>query len=63
MPKQPKRYKVIGTQPILEHAPGETFSTVIPKDLESFLIGIGGLEIVKAEPASAPSAKASKTDK
>ena len=63
MPKQPKTYKVVGTQPILEHAPGETFSAVIPKALESFLIGIGGLEIVKAEPAPTSAAKASKNDK
>lgn len=42
-----KRYKVVGTQPILEHQPGETFEAKIPKDQEAFLIGIGGLEVVK----------------
>jgi hypothetical protein len=63
MPKQSKTYKVVGTQPILEHAPGETFSGVIQEDLESFLIGIGGLEVVKAERASTSSAKASKSDR
>lgn len=62
MPRQPKTYKVVGTQPILEHAPGETFSAVVPKDLESFLVGIGGLEVIKAE-SSTSAAKASKSDK
>ena len=64
MPKRPKRYKVIGTQPILEHPPGETFRASIDKELEKFLIGIGGLEVIKdTSPSSAPSAKAAKSDK
>lgn len=45
------RYKVIGTQPILEHQPGETFEANVPRNLERFLIGIGGLEVLKDAPA------------
>jgi hypothetical protein len=42
-----KQYRVVGTQPILGHAPGETFQASIDKTQEAFLVGIGGLEVVK----------------
>lgn len=41
-----KRYKVVGTQPILGHAPGTTFTAEIDATHEQFLVGIGGLEVV-----------------
>ena len=44
-----KRYKVVGTRPILDHQPGETFTAEVPADLEAYLIGIGGLAVVGAE--------------
>jgi hypothetical protein len=47
MARQPKHFKVVGTQPILDHLPGEEFSAVLPKSQERFLIDIGGLEEVK----------------
>ena len=40
------RYKVTGTQPILNHQPGETFEAKIPTDREAFLIAIGGITVV-----------------
>jgi hypothetical protein len=46
-----RRYKVIGSQPILGHAPGETFAANLPDDQEAFLKRIGGLQ-------DAPKAKA-----
>jgi len=40
------RYKVTGTQPILNHQPGETFEGNIPHAREAFLIAIGGITVV-----------------
>lgn len=59
MPRQRKRYKVVGTQPILDHQPGEEFSAVLPKDQEKFLVDIGGIEVIK-EKATAPKGKTDK---
>ena len=47
-----KRYKVVGTQPILDHQPGQTFTQSIPDDLEAYLLGIGGIKVVE-EPKKA----------
>ena len=40
-----KRYKVVGSAPILDHKPGDTFEADLDETNESFLIGIGGLAI------------------
>jgi len=37
-------YKVIGTQRVLEHDPGEEFDEDLTDDLEAFLIESGSLE-------------------
>ena len=42
----PKRYKVVGTAPILGNEPGETFTAKISDEQEAFLIQIGGLKVV-----------------
>lgn len=42
----PKRYEVVGTQPVLEHQPGEKFTADVPADLEEFLVGVGGLKVL-----------------
>lgn len=42
-----KTYEVVGTAPILDHEPGETFTATIPREQERYLIAIGGLAIVK----------------
>jgi hypothetical protein len=52
MPRQPKRFKVVGTQPILDHRPGEEFSAVLPKDQEQFFVDVGGLEVIKEKAAT-----------
>lgn len=44
-----KRYKVVGTQPIMGHAPGETFEASIPADKEAFLVQIGGIKVLEAK--------------
>lgn len=44
-----KRYTVTGTQPVLDHKPGESFEAEIPTEQERFLIGIGALVIDKVE--------------
>lgn len=49
-----KRYKVVGTAPILEHQPGETFEAELFEEQEKFLVGIGGLEVVESKPAEKP---------
>lgn len=41
-----KRYSVTGTQPVLDHHPGETFEAEIPTEQERFLLAIGALSIV-----------------
>jgi len=53
MPRQPKRFKVVGAQPILDHPPGAEFSAVLPKEQEKFFFSIGGLEEVKEKPEQA----------
>jgi len=53
-PPVPKRYKVIGTQPILDHKPGKIFTAEIPADQEEFLVGIGGLKVLAESPAEKP---------
>lgn len=49
-----KTYKVVGTAPILNHEPGETFTAEIPEGQERFLIGIGGLAVVWPEKPQGP---------
>jgi hypothetical protein len=47
----PKRYKVTGTQPVLDNRmPGEMFTATIAEGQEQFLIGIGALKIVDSNP-------------
>jgi hypothetical protein len=46
-----KRYKVVGTAPILDHKPGEVFEANLFDEQEEFLVGIGGLEVVTERPA------------
>jgi hypothetical protein len=41
----PKRYTVTGSQPVLDHQPGETFDADLPADQEEFLVGIGALAV------------------
>lgn len=41
-----KRYKVVGSAPILDHKPGETFEADLDETNESYLVGIGGLAVV-----------------
>ena len=43
-----KRYKVVGSAPILDHKPGETFEADLDETNESYLVGIGGLAVVEA---------------
>jgi hypothetical protein len=50
-----KTYKVVGTAPILDHQPGETFEQKIPADLEAYLLGIGGIAVVQ-KPVEKPKA-------
>lgn len=38
-----KRYKVVGSAPILDHKPGETFEADLDETNESYFIGIGGI--------------------
>ena len=54
-----KTYKVVGTAPILDHQPGETFEQSIPADLEKYLIAIGGLAVVEEKAAEEPKANKS----
>ena len=42
-----KSYKVVGSQAILDHKPGETFEAKNPADLEAYLVGIGGLKVIE----------------
>lgn len=48
-----KTYKVVGTQPVLDHQPGETFEQKIAPDLERYLIGIGALAVVETKKSKA----------
>lgn len=41
----PKRYTVTGSQPVLDHKPGESFEAEIPRDEERFLVSIGALTV------------------
>lgn len=43
-----KRYKVVGTAPILGHAPGETFEADLDPGEAAFFFQIGALEVVKS---------------
>ena len=40
-----KRYTVIGSQPVLDHQPGETFAADLPADQERFLTLIGAIKV------------------
>ncbi len=41
-----KRYKVVGTQEVLDHHPGETFVAEITPGQEDFLVQIGAIKAV-----------------
>ena len=43
-----KRYKVVGTAPILGHQPGETFEANLDPGEVAFFFQIGALEVVKS---------------
>jgi hypothetical protein len=43
------RYKVVGTQSVLNHQPGETFTATFEGDQESFLRQIGAIREVAPE--------------
>lgn len=48
-----KRYKVTGTQPVLDDKqPGETFDAVIPESEEAFLLQIGAIRVVSVDTAA-----------
>ena len=47
-----KHYKVVGSAPILDHKPGETFEADLDETNESYLVGIGGLAVVDAPGAT-----------
>lgn len=49
-PPQPveKRYKVVGTQPVLDHQPGEEFAATLPFDQEEAFLTYGHLAVVGA---------------
>lgn len=50
-----KRYTVIGSQPVLDHQPGDSFTAELPADQERFLTLIGALKVEHTEiPASSP---------
>ena len=47
----PKRYKVIGGQPVWgNHQPGESFEADIPPGVEMFLKDIGAIRVVSKDP-------------
>jgi hypothetical protein len=49
----PKRYKVIGGQPVWgNHQPGESFEADIPEAEEAFLKDIGAILVVSNDPAT-----------
>lgn len=41
----PKRYTVTGSQPVLDHQPGESFDADLDPHIEAFLISIGALKL------------------
>jgi hypothetical protein len=45
MAAKKKRFKVVGSQPVEGHGPGETFEAAL--DTEAFLVDIGALKVVK----------------
>ena len=42
-----KQYEVIGTQPILGHEPGSTFSADLPPEQEDWFFSINALKAVE----------------
>jgi hypothetical protein len=56
-----KRYKVVGTAPILDHQPGETFEAELSANFEAYLTGIGGLAVLADKPKPKPEPKALKS--
>ena len=40
------RYKVVGTQPVLDNQPGHIFEADIPSELEAYLFAIVGAEYI-----------------
>jgi hypothetical protein len=53
---KPKRYKVVGVLPILDHQPGETFEAELSPEYEATLTSIGGLAVVADKPKPEPKA-------
>lgn len=56
---QEKRYRVVGTQRVFDHAPGEEFNATLPFDQEEMFITYGQLQVVSGdvenlEPQRAP---------
>ena len=45
-----RKYKVVGTQPVLDHQPGETFTATLEGDQESFLRQIGAIRVLENDP-------------
>lgn len=46
---QKRTYKVVGTQPVHDTPPGETFKADLPLEQEAALIAGGAIQRVKAE--------------
>ena len=41
-----KRYKVVGTQPVLGNAPGQTFIANVDQAQEDFWVQVGAVKVV-----------------
>ena len=54
-----KRYKVIGTQPVFDHAPGEEFVATLDLAQEADYLEYGHLQAVPMKEETAKEAKAS----
>ena len=53
---QPRRYQVTGTQPVLDHEPGEVFEDDLDPVQEERLLASGALRIIPAPPVKFPPA-------
>ena len=40
------RYKITGTQPVLDQQPGHIFEADIPSELEAYLFAIGAIKVL-----------------
>lgn len=52
-PQQPREYRVIGSLPVFDLQPGETFTAELDPEQEARLIARGSIELVVPEPAEA----------